>query len=176
MISRRTATTLNLTIMLILGGLFLAAASESSRLPVPPAEFILEGANNGMPDSTRVVPVSSAKPTGNWVIHYDPNTPLDEKWEYVNRIGGVIVERIEELEIWVVDVPDAFGSDDFTFDSDVELVEQDFIVSVQFDNPPNDPDYDRQWALPHIQAEAAWDQMGELCPISPSPSLTPASA
>ena len=23
----------------------------------------------------------------------------------------------------------------------------------QFDNPPNDPDYDRQWALPHIQAE-----------------------
>ncbi len=166
MISRKTATTLNLTIMLILGGLFLAAASESSPRQLPHAEFVLSGANNGTPDSTRVVPVNRAAPTGNWVIHYDPNTPLDEKWEYVQRIGGTIVERIEELEIWVVDVPDAFGSDDFTFDSDVELVEQDFVVSVAFDNPPNDPDYDRQWALPHIQAETAWDQMGELSAIT----------
>ena len=166
MISRRTATTLNLTIMLILGLLFLAAASESSPSQVPSGEFILEGANNGMPDSTRVVPVNRAAPTGNWVIHYDPNTPLDEKWEYVQRIGGTIVERIDELEIWVVDVPEAFGSADFTFDSDVELVEQDFVVSVAFDNPPNDPDYDRQWALPHIQAETAWDQMGELSDIT----------
>jgi len=166
MISRRTATTLNLTILLILGGLFLAAASESSPRQVPPGEFILGGTNNGEPDSTRVVPVYRASPTGNWVIHYDPNTPLSEKWEYVYRIGGTIVERIEALEIWVVDVPDAFDSDDFSFDSDVELVEQDFVVSVQFDNPPNDPDYDRQWALPHIQAETAWDQMGELSDIT----------
>ena len=36
MISRRTATTLNLTILLILGGLFLAAASESSPRQVAP--------------------------------------------------------------------------------------------------------------------------------------------
>ena len=166
MISRRTATTLNLTIMLILGGLFLAAASESSPRQVAPAEFVLSGTNNGQPDSTRVAPVYRAAPTGNWVIHYDPNTPLSEKWEYVHRIGGTVVERIDELEIWVVDVPDAFGSDDFTFDSDVELVEQDFVVSVAFDNPPNDPDYDRQWALPHIQAETAWEQMGELSDIT----------
>ena len=166
MISRRTATTLNLTIILILGGLFLAAASESSPRQVAPAEFVLSGTNNGQPDSTRVAPVYRAAPTGNWVIHYDPNTPLSEKWEYVHRIGGTVVERIDELEIWVVDVPDAFGSDDFTFDSDVELVEQDFVVSVAFDNPPNDPDYDRQWALPHIQAETAWEQMGELSDIT----------
>ena len=166
MISRRTATTINLTIMLILGGLFLAAASESSPRQLPPAEFVLDGTNQGAPDSTRIVPVYSAPPSGNWVIHYDPNTPLSEKWEYVHRIGGTIVERIDQLEIWVVDVPDAFGSDDFTFDSDVELVEQDFVVSVAFDNPPNDPDYDRQWALPHIQAEQAWDQMGELKDIT----------
>jgi len=165
MISRRTATILNLTIILILGGLFLAAASESSPRQVAPAEFVLSGTNNGQPDSTRVVPVYKASPTGNWVIHYDPNTPLSEKWEYVHRIGGTIVERIDELEIWVVDVPESFGMN-FTFDSDVELVEQDFVVSVQFDNPPNDPDYDRQWALPHIQAETAWDQMGELSDIT----------
>ena len=166
MISRRTATTINLTILLILGGLFLAAASESSPRQLPPAEFVLDGTNEGAPDSTRVVPVYRAEPTGNWVIHYDPNTPLSEKWEYVHRIGGAIIERIDELEIWVVDVPDAFDSDDFTFDSDVELIEQDFVVSVAFDNPPNDPDYDRQWALPHIQAEQAWDQMGELRDIT----------
>ncbi len=166
MISRRTATTLNLTILLILGGLFLVAASESSPRQAPIGEFILSGTNNGEPDSTRVVPVYQASPTGNWVIHYDPNTPLSEKWDYVHRIGGALVERIAALEIWVVDVPDAFGSADFTFDSDVEMVEQDFIVSVQFDNPPNDPDYDRQWALPHIQAETAWDQMGELSDIT----------
>lgn len=165
MISRRTATTLNLTIILILGGLFLAAASESSPRQVPPGEFVLAGTNMGQPDSTRVVPVSSAQPTGNWVIHYDPNTPLSEKWEYVHRIGGTIVERLDELEIWVVDVPASFGTG-FTFDSDVELVEQDFVVSVAFDIPPNDPDYDRQWALAHIQAETAWEQMGELNDIT----------
>ena len=161
MTSMKRATILSLTLLLIFGSLFPAAASE-----FPPGEFILGGSNNGEPDSTRVVPVYRAKPTGNWVIHYDPNTPLDEKWEYVNRIGATIVERIDELEIWVVDVPDAFGSDDFTFDSDVELVEQDFVVSVQFDIPPNDPDYDRQWALQHIEAEKAWDQMGQLADVS----------
>ncbi|MDE2855947.1 MAG: S8 family peptidase [Chloroflexota bacterium] len=161
MTSMKRATILSLTLLLIFGSLLPAAASE-----FPPGEFILGGSNNGEPDSTRVVPVYRAKPTGNWVIHYDPNTPLDEKWEYVNRIGATIVERIDELEIWVVDVPDAFGGDDFTFDSDVELVEQDFVVSVQFDIPPNDPDYDRQWALQHIEAETAWDQMGQLADVS----------
>ena len=166
MISRRTATTFNLTVILILGGLFLAAASESPPRQLPPAEFVLDGTNQGQPDSTRVAPVYRAAPTGNWVIHYDPNTPLSEKWEYVHRIGGSIVERLDALEIWVVDVPEAFGSGDFTFDSDVELVEQDFVVSVQVDYPPNDPDFDRQWALPHIQAQQAWDQMGELKDIT----------
>ena len=46
------------------------------------------------------------------------------------------------------------------------LIEQDFLVSVHFDYPPNDPDYDRQWALPHIEAEAAWREMGELSAIT----------
>ena len=165
MTSSRRMTMLSLALLLILGGMLPAAASEFPPGQFPPAEFILGGTNNGMPDSTRVVPVYRAAPTGNWVIHYDPNTPLDEKWEYVHRIGGTIVERIDELEIWVVDVPESFGLN-FTFDSDVELVEQDFVVSVAFDNPPNDPDYDRQWALPHIQAETAWDQMGELSDIT----------
>ena len=150
-------TTVSLSLLLILLFSLPAAASE-----FPPGDFILAGMNQGEPDSTRVAPVYSVAPTGNWVIHYDPNTPLSEKWEYVHRIGGALVERIAALEIWVVDVPDAFGSDDFTFDSDVALVEQDFVVSVQFNNPPNDPDYARQWALPHIQAETAWKQMGEL--------------
>ena len=116
-------------------------------------------------DSMQVRPVYDAEPTGNWVIHYDPGTPESEKLEYVERIGGVIVERIDELEIWVVDVPEYFGMN-FSFDSDVELIEQDYFVSVRFGNPPNDPDYGRQWALPHIQAERAWDEMGTLQPVT----------
>lgn len=157
----KRVTTVCLALLLILGSLLPVAASE-----FPPGEFILAGTNQGQPDSTRIAPVYRVTPTGNWVIHYDPNTPLSEKWEYVHRIGGTIVERIDELEIWVVDVPDAFGSDDFTFDSDVELVEQDFVVSVAFDIPPNDPDYERQWALQHIEAEKAWAEMGEMSDIS----------
>ncbi|MCY3833045.1 MAG: S8 family peptidase [Chloroflexi bacterium] len=157
--SIRPMTILSLA-LLLLGSLLPAAASE-----FPPGEFILPGTKDGAPDSTRIAPVYQATPTGNWVIHYDPNTPLSEKWEYVHRIGGTIVERIEELEIWVVDVPESFGLN-FTFDSDVALVEQDFVVSVHFDIPPNDPDYDRQWALQHIEAEQAWDQMGELRDIT----------
>lgn len=161
----RTISILCLALLLMLGSLLPAGASELPPSDLPPGEFVLGGTNKGLPDSTRVVPVYRAAPTGNWVIHYDPNTPLSEKWEYVNRIGGTIVERIDELEIWVVDVPESFGMN-FSFDSDVELVEQDFVVSVQFDNPPNDPDYDRQWALPHIQAETAWEQMGQLSDIT----------
>lgn len=157
---------LSLTLLLTLGVMLPALASEFPPSEVPPSEFILGGTNEGEPDSTRVVPVYQASPTGNWVIHYDPDTPLSEKWEYVDRIGAAIVERIDELEIWVVDVPEAFGSDDFTFDSDVELIEQDFFVSVNFDIPPSDPDYDRQWALPHIQAETAWNEMDDLRPVT----------
>jgi thermitase len=138
--------------------------------PVAASEFPPGQATDGLilsqdGDSTRILPVYDVRTTGNWVIHYDPNTPESEKWEYVNRIGATIVERIDELEIWVVDVPDNFGMN-FTFDSDVELVEQDFFVSVHFDIPPNDPDYDRQWALPHIQAEIAWQEMQSLQPVT----------
>ena len=155
--SMRRAISSGLSLLILAALILPAAASE-----FPPSLNILRGTGpNGEPDSTRIAPVFNAQPTGNWVIHYDPNTPLDEKWEYVNRIGGTIVERIDELEIWVVDLPDGFGMN-FTFDSDVELVEQDFVVSVAFDTPPNDPDYDRQWALPHIQAETAWKEADDL--------------
>ncbi|MYD08684.1 MAG: peptidase S8 [Chloroflexi bacterium] len=159
--SIRRAISVGLCLFILAALILPAAASE-----FPPSANILRGTGpNGEPDSTRIAPVFNAQPTGNWVIHYDPNTPLDEKWEYVNRIGGTIVERIDELEIWVVDTPDGFDMS-FTFDSDVELVEQDFVVSVAFDNPPNDPDYDRQWALPHIQAETAWKEADELDDIT----------
>lgn len=155
--SIRRVASFALSLFILSASTFTAVASE-----FPPGVNILRGTGpGGEPDSTRIAPVYGAEPTGNWVIHYDPNTPLDEKWEYVNRIGATIVERIDELEIWVVDPPDGFGMN-FTFDSDVELVEQDFVVSVAFDNPPNDPDYDRQWALPHIQAETAWNEADEL--------------
>ncbi len=147
-------------ILLVFNG-FPAAASEV------PRGWTLDGvdAETQQPDSTRVMPVFRAAPTGNWVLHYDPNTPESEKLEYVERIGASIVERIDELEIWVVDPPDGFGMD-FTFDSDVALIEQDFFVSVNFDIPPNDPDYDRQWALPHIQAETAWREVEALQPVT----------
>ena len=164
-------TTCRHLLTLLLLALLCVPVAASEFKPVPQARA-------AQPDFTRVVPVRDVVPTGNWVIHYDPGTPLSEKWEYVNRIGATIVERIDELEIWVVDVPErfdrAFISDsdgllfagDDTFDSDVELVEQDFFVNVNFDIPPNDPDYDRQWALPHIQAEQAWREMGELQPVT----------
>ena len=151
--------------LLVLLFILPAAASEF------PADaqrgWTLDGRNaeTGLPDSTRIQPAQRAIPTDNWVIHYDPNTPLDEKLEYVRRIGATIIERIDALEIWVVDPPAGFDMD-FTFDSDVELVEQDFVVSVNFGIPPNDPDYDRQWALPHIQAETAWREMGDLQPVT----------
>ena len=136
-------------------------------LPAALASEFPAGSPDTQIDKARIVPVvyDAVLPTGNWVIHYDHGTPESEKLEYVQRIGGVIVERIDELDIWVVDVPAYFGMN-FTFDSDVELIEQDYFVSVHFDIPPNDPDYARQWALPHIQAETAWDEMDTLQPMT----------
>jgi thermitase len=116
-------------------------------------------------DSIRVTLAGDAIPTGNWVIQYDPGTPESEKLEYISRFNGVIVERIDQLDILVVDVPDYFGMN-FTFDSDVEWIEQDFQVMADFGIPPNDPDYSKQWALSHIQAETAWKEVGNLKPIT----------
>ena len=148
-----------------------AAASEFPRGMQPPS---------AEQDSTRIDFVEGAQPTGAWVIHFGAGTPLSEKEEYVKRLGADIsrdvIERIAQLDTWVVDAAERFdtrySSDielvmgDFYFDSDVELIEQDFYVSVKFGIPPNDPDYDRQWALPHIQAETAWSEMGELAPVT----------
>ena len=150
-------------ITLLVFSLFLIALAL---LPALASELPVNDSAQDPPDSMRVVPAhDDVRPTGNWVIHYDPATPESEKLEYVQRIGGTIVERIDELEIWVVDVPEYFGMN-FTFDSDVELIEQDYFVSVHFDIPPNDPDYARQWALPHIQAETAWGEMDALTPMT----------
>ena len=148
MTSIKRVTSLCLALLLLLGGMLPAAASE-----FPPGEFILGGTNNGQPDSTRVVPVYRAAPTGNWVIHYDPNTPLSEKWEYVHRIGGALVERIDELEIWVVDVPESFGmgtSASTAMSSWSSRTSSSACSSIIRQMTPT---YDRQWALPHIQAE-----------------------
>lgn len=150
-------------ITLLVFSLFLIALAL---LPALASELPVNDSAQDPPDSMRVAPAhDDVRPTGNWVIHYDPGTPESEKLEYVQRIGGTIVERIDELEIWVVDVPEYFGMN-FTFDSDVELIEQDYFVSVHFDIPPNDPDYARQWALPHIQAETAWGEMDALTPMT----------
>lgn len=150
-------------ITLLVFSLFLIALAL---LPALASELPVNDSAQDPPDSMRVALAhDDVRPTGNWVIHYDPGTPESEKLEYVQRIGGVIVERIDELEIWVVDVPEYFGMN-FTFDSDVELIEQDYFVSVHFDIPPNDPDYVRQWALPHIQAETAWGEMDALKPMT----------
>ena len=149
-------------VILLVFSLFLIALAL---FPAFASELSVNDRADDPGDSTQIRPVYDAKPTGNWVIHYDPGTPESEKLEYVQRIGGTIVERIDELEIWVVDVPEYFGMN-FSFDSDVELIEQDYFVSVHFDIPPNDPDYARQWALPHIQAETAWGEMDSLKPIT----------
>lgn len=122
----------------------------------------------GQPSEQDSMPITlsgDALPTGNWVIHFDPGTPESEKLEYINRFDSVIVERIDVLDILVIDVPDTFSMG-FSFDNDVELIEQDFVVTVNFNIPPNDPDYSKQWALPHIQAETAWGDIGDLKPIS----------
>jgi thermitase len=116
-------------------------------------------------DTMRIQLANHATPTENWVIHFDAGTPESEKMEYINRFDAVIVERIDALDILVIDLPDTVAAN-FSFDSDVELIEQDFVVNVNFDIPPNDPDYSVQWALPHIGAETAWAEMGELEPIT----------
>ena len=153
--------------LVLLLSLFSLPAAASEFPPAAAAQWTLYGTNpnTGQPDSTRIAPVTGVSPTDNWVIHYDPYTPESEKLEYVQRIGAQIIERIDALEIWVIDPPAGFVNE-FTFDSDVALVEQDFLVSVAFSIPPRDPDYSRQWALPHIQAETAWREMSELQPVS----------
>ena len=74
MTSIRPVTILSFTLLLILGSLFPAWASE-----FPPTDILRGETPSGQPDSTRVVPKYNVPPTGNWVIHYDPGTPLSEK-------------------------------------------------------------------------------------------------
>ena len=169
MTANRPLAILSLALLLPLLAALPAAASEfpADLAPESQTGWTLQGMNaaTGAADFTRVQPVTAATPTDNWIIHFDPNTPESEKTEYIGRIGATVIERIRPLEIWVVDPPAGFDAE-FTFDSDVALVEQDFVVSVHFAIPPGDPDYGLQWALPHIHAENAWREMDELQPIS----------
>jgi len=154
--------------------LFIVSLFAIALLPAVASEFPAGGGIDDEPiavgesseqDTMRVQLASNVTPTEYWVIHFDPGTPEEEKLEYISRFNGVIVERIDVLDILVVDTPDYFGAN-FSFDSDVELIEQDYVVNVNFDIPPNDPDYGIQWALPHIEAETAWAEMGDLEPIT----------
>jgi thermitase len=71
--------------------------------------------------------------------------------------GGQVVERIDELDVLVVDVAGAPEPVIARLDASPAIVHAEPDLAVQaVGRTPNDPIYPDQWSLPRINAPAAW--------------------
>ncbi len=92
------------------------------------------------------------------IVGFEDDVPDDaEAW--IEAMGGQ-VELVDDATAWVsAQFPDAETADD-ALDraqerNDVRFAEHDGYVHVL--GVPDDPDYDKQWGYPAIDASAAWD-------------------
>ncbi len=95
------------------------------------------------------------------VVRFQPNTTDAQKQAYLAAIGATVDQEIEPLDSVVVSVPDAARAAAAAADSDVvKTAEPDYYLSALSDvTGSNDPALIDQWALPVIQAPAAWSQL-----------------
>jgi thermitase len=109
-------------------------------------------------------PTDSVDYTGRLIVYLDPGTTYEEMTAVVRDLNATLVEYIAPLDVVIVSLnaaaPVALLEPDTT---DVDGYEADLVAFADIAIPPNDPQYSDQWALPHIEAEAAWKSIsGEL--------------
>ena len=99
------------------------------------------------------------------IIQFVPESTNEERVEYVESIGGTVVDLIDLLDTVVVNMPEESTEGPLPELAAVVGSEPDYFVSALDDTSlPNDPRYTEQWALPAIRAPQAWAEMPQDAP------------
>ncbi len=94
------------------------------------------------------------------VVRFQPNVTDAQKQAYIASIGGTVDQKIDHLNSVVVSVPDTARAAAAANSPVVKASEPDYYLSALSDvAASNDPALVNQWALPVIQAPAAWSQL-----------------
>ncbi|MFN3346785.1 MAG: S8 family peptidase [Candidatus Bipolaricaulaceae bacterium] len=92
------------------------------------------------------------------LVKFKPGVPPEMASSVHARLGGQLVQVIPRIEVHVVRIPLGRVPEmvrAYLLEELVEFAEPDYIATAFY--VPNDPGYVNQWALPKIQAPAAWD-------------------
>ncbi len=122
-----------------------------------------------LPFSWVATPVSAtvAQPVPNQVvIAFDPGASAAERAAYVEQIGGTVIETVEAIDTVIVSVPDAVSAAALPPSPVVAVSEPDHYITALSFGAPLDPLYPNQWALPALNAPAAWS----LLPVNFQPA------
>ena len=132
----------------------------------PPTENVLSTPDISLDQPTslptvepRAILISSEKVENQIVIRFSENASLQERADYIQKIGGTVNQSIDALDTVIVNVPD--GVVELPASSIVAESEPDYYVSalLNIDIPTSDPYFDDQWALPVIGAPEAWQEL-----------------
>lgn len=100
---------------------------------------------------------------GQVTIQFTAGTSPQAQTAYIEQIGGQIETRIEALNTVVVSLPEVSAAGALPVSPVVVEAEPDYYVRAQ-QNPPNDPYYHQQWAIPTIGANVAWAEIPANAP------------
>ncbi len=102
---------------------------------------------------------------GQFLVKFTPGTKSRARSNFVQSMGGRMVDRVSALDIDVVEFPALKAKDSkaakdellkvLKSNPNVEYVEPNYVYTVDF--TPNDPNLGSQWAWSRIQAFDAWD-------------------
>ena len=115
---------------------------------------------------TPIIPVINGETSvsNEVVVQFTSSTSKAERIAYVESIGGEIVQSVDVLDTVVIRV----NSDDIPQSPDANVViansEPNYYVSALLNNPPSDPLYTQQWALPRMNIPIAWEALPKDLP------------
>ena len=117
-----------------------------------PAQAILPGG-----DAADVEVVPDVAVPNQVVIQFAPDAEDNEKADYVDLVGGEIVDSIPALNAVVLSLPDAGRA--LVSSPLVVASEPDYYVSALIEVPTSDTYYDQQWGLEVIGAPQVWSTL-----------------
>ncbi|MFN8375106.1 MAG: S8 family serine peptidase [Anaerolineae bacterium] len=130
------------------------------------ASFPTQPATSGVAAAPSLTPVSNIaasatldEPVTNRIIlRFDPNSTVQQRMEYIAAIQGTIALDLASLNTAVVSLPEGSTVDSLPTSSVVLSHEADYYAVAQQD-ASDDPHAAEQWALPLINAPAAWSDL-----------------
>ena len=93
------------------------------------------------------------------LIQFTPGSSQQERNAYIQSIRGRSRRNIDRLDTYVVTLPPGTDMQNLPESPIVEFIEPDYILGATQAEPPNDPRYSEQWALPVVGFPAPWSRL-----------------